>query len=144
MPTVAVSGVLPPGGTTVNQFPPEVVETPVVTVPFRVAVLVTVTGCVAGSAPFTVKLSDVGLAANVGVGGGVTMGVRVNMLLNVVPKLVPTPTTYTLTVPTLVKGGVHWMVHDEAVADWRRYWMAGVPAVISSLLVPAVRVPAWA
>ena len=81
MPTVAVSGVLPPGGITVNQFPPEVVETPVVTVPVRGTLLVTMTCCAVGSAPFTVNVSGVGVADNVGVGGGVLAGAGIVKLL---------------------------------------------------------------
>jgi hypothetical protein len=81
MPTVAVSGVPPPGGTTVNQFPPELVETPVVTVPVpgRGTLLVTMTCCVGGSAPFTVNVSPVEFADNV-VGGGVTTGALITIM----------------------------------------------------------------
>jgi hypothetical protein len=81
MPTVAVTGVLPPGGTTVSQLAVGVVVALVVTA-IGEPPLVTETVCVGGSAPLTVKVNDVGIAVNVGVGGGggvVTAGVIVNV-----------------------------------------------------------------
>lgn len=72
MPTVAVRGVLPPGGIAVSQFALGVVDSLVVTA-IGDPPLVTETVCVGGSAPFTVNVSDVGAAANVA-GGGVVLG----------------------------------------------------------------------
>ena len=58
MPTVTGRGVPPPGGVAVNQFPPEVVETPVVkAMGAPLPLLVTCTACVGGVAPLTVKVS---------------------------------------------------------------------------------------
>jgi hypothetical protein len=64
MPTVAVSGVLPPGGITVSQLALGVVDSLVVTA-IGDPPLVTETACVGGSAPFTVNVSEVGAAASV-------------------------------------------------------------------------------
>jgi hypothetical protein len=81
MPTVAVSGVLPPGGITVSQLALGVLVALVVTA-IGEPPLVTETVCVGGAAPLTVKVNDVGIAVNVGVGGGggvVTAGVIVKV-----------------------------------------------------------------
>jgi len=75
MPTVTPSGVLPPDGIAVSQFPPEVVEALVVNA-IGEPPLVTCTACVGGLAPLIVKVSDEGLTESVGGGGGPPAGVR--------------------------------------------------------------------
>ena len=73
IPTVAETGVVPPGGITVSQFPPEVVDALIVTA-MGDPPLVIERGCVGGVAPLTVKLKGVGVAARVaGVVAGAVM-----------------------------------------------------------------------
>lgn len=105
MPTVDVRGVLPPGGMKVSQLPPLVVEALVVIPEIEAPLLETVTVCVGGSAPFTVKVSDVELAVNVG-GVVTTAGVMV-YVLELMFELLVAPARLKVTVPTLVAGGVH-------------------------------------
>lgn len=66
MPTVAEKGVLPPGGITVSQLPPTGVVLVAMVTAIGTPPLVTKTDCIAGSAPLTVKVSDVELTPNVG------------------------------------------------------------------------------
>ena len=80
-PVVAVPGalpgpklkfwVLPPGGITVSQVPPEGVVALLTVTAIGVPPLVTEMVWSAGAAPLTLKDNDVGLAANVGVGGAI-------------------------------------------------------------------------
>jgi hypothetical protein len=76
MPTVSETGVVPPGGITVSQLPPEVVDAATVTA-IGEPPLVMDSAWFGGVAPLIVKLSDVGEAPNVAGGGVVTAGVSV-------------------------------------------------------------------
>ena len=74
MCTVSVKAVLPPGGVMVSQVPPAGLVAEVAVTAIGEPPLVTEIVWSAGSAPFTVKVNDVGLAAKVA-GGGVTAAV---------------------------------------------------------------------
>lgn len=118
MPTVAVTGVLPPGGITLNHV--AVVGETVIEVMIGVPPLVICTVWLGGAEPLMLKVSDVGDAANVGVGGGGAAGVMVKVVAKGLPAEL-TPARLKVTVPTLAPGGVHEKANEEPWLLWRIY-----------------------